>query len=383
MKWIKTLFVACFVAFIALVGIGTLDNKEPQSPIEARMLTQFPDLDYSKLKDETYLTTISNAFSDQLSDREEKIKKYNNLIVNKLHMKYVGAVSIGKNGNLYEQPQMIEDYTAYDKEAVKCAKLINKEAAKIAKTGAKFIFISIPRKDVVMRDDLPSYYPDSEKDYERYIKIMKKELSSDVILIDAKEILEKSDNKQVYYKVDHHVNATGGQLLYQRIMEIAKEEFPETEVKTLDDYRVKKNAVKGSFNRKLAYVLPWEKEELNVRPKWKLKYHRESSKVPLFGKDNTYGSAFMGSDYAYTKITTEQKKAPSFVLCGSSFTNILEAFLVPSSRQMISFDYRHNNSEKSLADQVKEIKPDYVIYMPNQSDIHFSYDTFKLHLGLK
>ena len=212
---------------------------------------------------------------------------------------------------------------------------------------------------------------------------MKKELSSDVIFIDAKDILESSEDKQVYYKVDHHVNATGGQLLYQRIMEIAKKEFPETEVKTLDDYRITKKAVMGSYNRKLAYVLPEEKEELTTRPKWKLKYHRESSKVPLFGKKNTYASAFMGGDYAYTKITTEQEKAPSFVVSGSSYTNVLEAFLVPSSRQMISFDYRYNQSGKSLATQVEEIKPDYVIYIPNQSDMHFSYDTFKIHLGLK
>lgn len=383
MKWIKTLFVACFVVFIALVGLGTIDNKEAKSMIEARTLKQFPDLDYSKCKDESYLSSIGDAFSDQLSGREKKIKEYYDLIVNKLHQTYAGSVAIGKNGILYEQPQMIEDYTAFDKEAKKCAKLVNKEAAKIAKSGAKFIFINIPSKDVVMRDDLPSYYPDTEKDYDRYIQVLKKELSSDVIFIDAKDILESSEDKQVYYKVDHHVNATGGQLLYQRIMEIAKKEFPETEVKTLDDYRVTKKAVLGSYNRKLAYVLPEEKEELTTRPKWKLKYHRESSKVPLFGKKNTYASAFMGGDYAYTKITTEQEKAPSFVLSGSSYTNVLEAFLVPSSRQMISFDYRYNQSGKSLATQVEEIKPDYVIYIPSQSNIHFSYDTFKIHLGLK
>ena len=161
MKWIKTLFVACFVAFIALVGLGTIDNKEAKSTIEARTLKQFPDLDYSKCKDESYLSSIGDAFSDQMSGREKKIKAYYDLIVNKLHQTYAGSVAIGKNGNLYEQPQMIEDYAAYDKEAKKCAKLVNKEAAKIAKSGAKFIFINIPRKDVVMRDDLPSYYPNS------------------------------------------------------------------------------------------------------------------------------------------------------------------------------------------------------------------------------
>ena len=110
MKWIKTLFVACFVAFIALVGIGTLDNKEPQSPIEARTLTQFPDLDYSKLKDENYLTTISNAFSDQLSDREEKIKQYNDL-----KQKHPDALLLFRCGDFYE---------TYKEDAVKASNIL-------------------------------------------------------------------------------------------------------------------------------------------------------------------------------------------------------------------------------------------------------------------
>ena len=106
---------------------------------------------------------------------------------------YAGSVSIGKDNQLFEQPQVINDYAAFDREVKKLAKIVNREAAKITKNGAKFLFINYPRKDVGAKQYLPSYYPDSTKDYQRYIRILRKELSDDVIFIDANELFQKYD----------------------------------------------------------------------------------------------------------------------------------------------------------------------------------------------
>ena len=148
MKWIKILFIGCFVAFIGFTGLKTIAGKEAKSLTEGRSLTQFPDLDYSEMTKDSYLSEVENAFSDQLSSRENKIHQYYDLTVNKLHMKYAGSVSIGKDNQLFEQPQVINDYAAFDHEVKKIAKVVNKEAAKITKNGAKFLFINYPRKDV-------------------------------------------------------------------------------------------------------------------------------------------------------------------------------------------------------------------------------------------
>ena len=171
MKWIKILFIGCFVAFIGFTGLKTIAGKEAKSLTEGRSLT-----------------------------------------VNKLHMKYAGSVSIGKDNQLFEQPQVINDYAAFDREVKKLAKVVNREAAKITKNGAKFLFINYPRKDVGAKQYLPSYYPDSTKDYQRYIRILRQELSDDVIFIDANELFQKYDGDGLlYYKTDHHVNANGSQ----------------------------------------------------------------------------------------------------------------------------------------------------------------------------
>lgn len=55
MKWIKILFIGCFVAFIGFTGLKTIAGKEAKSLTEGRSLTQFPDLDYSE-NDERFIS---------------------------------------------------------------------------------------------------------------------------------------------------------------------------------------------------------------------------------------------------------------------------------------------------------------------------------------
>lgn len=382
MKKIKYVFVATFIIFISVMGLATIDNKTEKSMTEGRALTQFPDLDYTKLKYAEYFTQIGDAFSDQIASREQMIRKYYDYAVNSLGMKEVGTISIGKKNNLFNQPELIDDEKAYEKMVIQCAGLINRQAEKITKAGSVFIYINYPKKDVVMKDYLPDYYPDSSKDYEKYIKIMREHLSDNVIFVDAYAIFSESGSQEYYYKTDHHVNIRGQQLIYEKLMEIVKEKYPNVKVTSLDDYKIRKKVVDGSFNRKIGYAVSADKEELSMKPKFELEYKR-NSKAPIFGKGDTYASAFMGGDYAETEVETELKNAPSIVFSGSSYTNSLESLSVASFSSMTSFDYRYNNSGKNLVQQVRERKPDYVVYIPNQSDLHFVYETFKLHFGIK
>lgn len=382
MKKIKYVFVASFIIFISVMGLATIDNKVEKSMTEGRTLTQFPDLEYTKLKEADYFATVGNAFSDQIASREQMIRKYYDYAVNSFGMKEVGTVSVGKENNLFSQPELIDDEKAYEKMVIQCAKLINRQAEKITKAGSVFIYINYPKKDVVMKDYLPNYYPDSSKDYEKYIKIMREHLSDNIIFVDAYEIFSESGSQEYYYKTDHHVNIRGQQLIYEKLMGIVKEKYPNVKVTSLDDYKIREKVVDGSFNRKIGYAVSAGKEELSIKPKFELEYKR-NSKAPIFGKGDTYASAFMGGDYAETEVETELKDAPSVVFSGSSYTNSLESLSVASFSSMTSFDYRYNNSGKNLVQQVRERKPDYVVYIPNQSDLHFVYETFKLHFGIK
>lgn len=384
MKYIKCIFVGCFMCFIALVGLTTINNKNEKSMTEGRTLKQFPNLEYNRLVETDYLGAISDAFSDQVTGREKMIASYNNLMVNVLGQKWVGSIAIGKNKQLFQEPEVITDEDAYEKEVIQCAQVINQEAKKVTDAGSVFIYINYPRKDVVENKYLPDFYLDSRRDYQKLVRVLKSHLSEDVVFIDAYEILKKQDKS--YYSNDHHVNFQGQMLVYQKVMSLVQETYPHVKVYQESDYKMKKTVVDGSFNRRIGYAVSSEKEVLRVKPKFSLSYTRKDSKAALFGKGKTYASAFMGGDYGDTLVATKVKKnssLPSIFITGSSYTNSLEALCVGSFRSMHSVDYRSNTSGKTMVDYVKEEKPDYVVYIPNQSDKHFSLDTFKIHLGLK
>lgn len=382
MKWIKGVFVGFFAFFIICMGFSTFNNKKEKSMIEGRVLKQFPAFSGEKLIQTEYLNTLSDAFSDQITGRDKMIRAYNRLIVNVLQQKWAGSISIGKNKQLYQGPELITDMEAYEKEVTECAELINKEAAKIKAAGSIFIYLNIPRKDVVETKTLPDYYPDSKKDYDHLIRLLRSKLSDDVLFLDAKDIFEGKEH--VYYSTDHHVNFTGQMLIYHKLMSIVKEKFPDVEVKELSDFRQKKRIIDGSFNRRIGYAISSEMEALTVKPLFpyhvKIKHGKKSS---IFGGGKTYATAFMGGDHANTFVRSNKKGAPSIFISGSSYTNSLEALCTCSFSTMHSVDYRSNKSGKTLVEYVQSEKPDYVIYLPNQADKHFSLTAFQIHLGLK
>lgn len=389
MKVVKCLFIGCFVCFIAITGLTTIGNTNEKSKLEGRELNQFPAMDMGRLLNTDYLNSITNAFSDQITNRENMIVAYNGLMVHVLKQKWVGKIAIGKENQLYQEPELIKNKDAYEQTMIKCASVINQEAAKITQEGAKFIYINYPRKDVVCRDNLPDFYLDSRRDYERLVQVLQSHLSDDVVFIDAAEVLENVDDS--YYATDHHVNFTGQLHIYQKLMSLVQKKFPDVRVWQESDFEMEETKVAGSFNRRIGYVVSTGKEPLLVKPKEPVAYKRKKGgkSKPVFGETgNTYAEAFMGADYADSLVITKEEKKttsslPSVFITGSSYTNSMESLCVGSFRSMHSVDYRTNKSGKTLVDYVKEEKPDYVVFIPNQSDRHFSLHSTKIHLGLK
>ena len=158
MKYVKGVFIACFMCFIALIGLNTVNNKNERSMTEGRALKQFPDLEYGRLLETKYLSAVSDAFSDQISGREWMIASYNDMMVNLLGQRWVGSIAIGKEKQLFQEPEVITDEEAYEREVIRCAEVINQEAAKVTKAGSTFIYINYPRKDVVETKYLPDFY---------------------------------------------------------------------------------------------------------------------------------------------------------------------------------------------------------------------------------
>lgn len=384
-KIIQICFCVVIITIITIMGILTLMNDNTLSKKEGRALTTFPKITLEKLIDDDFYEECINAFADQLAFREDLIKWY--YLFNL--QKYVGDVIKGEDNQLFLSPLIIENEQDYIKKLTSVAKNeLSNVANDVQAAGSKFIFISVPRKDVVMEEYLPGSYIKGTQSYLKYVDVVKNNVCNKVEVIDAYDIL-KGNVEKPYYATDHHMNIRGAYEIFEQIVQRVNSDGYNIKLESLEDeFDIHKQVLNGSYNRKIGQSVNAGEEELTLTYKNKdLQYIRkESGKVvttPVFGKDNTYASAYMGADYPETVITTNNDEAPNILFVGSSYTNILEALSVCKFKTMVSIDYRDNNTKKSISDYVKEYNIDYTIFICAQQTDSLSVSWIKQHLGLK
>lgn len=385
---IQICFCTVIILIISVIGILTLMNDNKLSVKEGRELTLFPEINESSLITDEFYTNYTNAFADQLEFREDFIKMYYLLNL----QKYTGDVVKGEEDQLFLSPLIIPNKANYIKNLKKAIKNdLNNVAKQVTDAGSKFIFISIPRKDVIMEKYLPDSYIKGTQDYIEYVDIINKEVSKDVDLIDAYELFKKNQDKyyDVYYQTDHHLNIRGAYQIFENIISKVNKDGHNIKIGTLEDeYEIQNRVINGSYNRKIGQSVTGKNEELVLIPKnTTLQYTRKDSgevtTTPIFGDGNTYAVAYMGQDYAETVVDTNNDDAPNILFVGTSYTNVLEALSVYKFNKMVSIDYRDNKTGKSIADYVKEYDIDYTVFICAQSTSSLAVSAMQEHLGLK
>ncbi len=384
-KIIQICFCIAVILIISIMGILTITNNKTLSKKEGRMLTTFPNITIENILKDNFYTEYTNAFADQLAFREDLIKWY--YLFNL--QRHVGDVIKGKENQLFLSPLIIENEESYTK---KLANVIKKQMNDVAKeveqAGSEFIFISIPRKDVLMDQYLPDTYIKGTEAYLKHVGIVKENVSSQVEVIDAYEIL-KGNVQKPYYTTDHHMNIRGAYEIFKNIVQRVNNDGYHIELGSLEDeFEIGERVINGSYNRKIGQSVNAGEEELTLTyRKANLEYDRMENGVlttiPIFGNDNTYASAYMGDDCAETVVTTNNDNAPNILYVGSSYTNILEALSVCKFKTMVSIDYRHNITGMSIADYVEKYDIDYTIFICAQQTDSFGISSIKEHLGLK
>lgn len=369
---VKKVFVVCFMFIIFFFMCTTIFNDRKISMVEKRKLATFPEFSVNELFKKEYYDNLTSAFSDQLELRNYLVKGYFLF----QFQRYSGEAVKGKNKQLYSAVQKISNDNYYNN-LKGVIEEVNKERDKI---NAKFIFLSVPRKDAYMTKDLPGTYVSSEDIYKRQVKVARNTLSDDIIFIDAYDVFKKSNIYNCYYSNDHHVTPRCAFLLYKEI-----NKYTNTKTYDFDDmFKINKTIVNGSYNRQFGQTIKSKPEDLYLTPKKEINYTRyegsKLSKQRVYGKGNSYAIAYMNGDKAFTRVETN-KEGENIMFVGSSYTNILEALSIPSYNRMVSIDYRENKSGHSISYYVDKYDIDYVVFVPAQSNNSYSLDALRLHLG--
>lgn len=376
MKYVKYGFCVVFMLIIFFFFVTTINNENTVSYVEKRNLQTFPEFSVEALMDGTYLEDLTIAFSDQLEFRDHLIKGY--FIFQ--FQRYNGDVVIGENNELYAAVQSMSDIATEQSYVASSVSYINQIGPNV---GAEFIFMSIPRKDAVETENLPSSYISSEECYKACIETVRANLDPSLTLIDAYEVFQEDDHAhRYYYMTDHHITPDAAELLYLELLEVIDDD--RIPVYDLSNYEVGETIINGSFNNQIGQSVKSTPEELYILPEFDLEYVRyeddTESDMTVWAKANTYEDAYMEGDHAYTVIDTGRPELPNILYVGSSFTNIMEAISIPSFNKTVSIDYRHNTSGNSIQYYVEKHDIDYVVFMPSQSTNAFSSIT--KHLGL-
>lgn len=373
MRKVEKIFVIVFFCIICFFLVTTFFNNQKVSWIEQRTLTTFPKFSINNLTNKKYYDELTSAFSDQLELREQLIKGYFLF----QFQRYYGTVAIGEDNQMYTASQKKVSDSYYDNLA-NTIKLVNKESEKIS---AKFIFLSIPRKDAYMTKELPSNYNSSKEVYEKQVRIARDNLGKDIIFIDAYEVFKNNNQYYCYYSNDHHITPRCAYSLYKEINNYTQVSSYELE----KEFEIGQTIINGAYNRQVGQKVKHKAEDLYLIPKINISYKRyedeKLSNKKVFGKGNTYEDAYMEGDNAFTRIVTNNN-SKNIMFVGSSYTNILEALSVPSYKEVLSIDYRHNKTGRSIKYYVDKYNIDYVVFVPAQSNNSYSLDKIKLHLGI-
>ncbi|MDO4369150.1 MAG: hypothetical protein Q4C29_01240 [bacterium] len=373
-KIIKVSFIIVFFSIILIIGVGTLFNNDKVSNLEKRNLTTYPQINKKSIFSDKFYNDLTTAHSDQLQFRNYLVKGYFLF----QFQRYYGDVVKGSDNQLYSSSMKTPDETYY-KNLSKTIERLNEETKKIS---AKFIFLSIPRKDAYMKNELPKNYNSSYDIYKKQVETVKSALDNNIIFIDAYDVFSKSGTYNCYYSNDHHITPRCAYTLYNEINKYTNV----TSYNLEDEFTIHKVILNGAFSRQLGQSVRGKLEDLYLTSNKKITYTRYEdgnlSKKKVYGKGNDYESAYMEGDNAYTVIDTNVNNDKRIMFVGSSFTNILEALAVPSYEKMVSVDYRHNKTGNSIEYYVKENNIDYVVFIPSQSNNAFQISRILEHLGL-
>ncbi len=336
----KVLRVILFFLIIILIPAFTLfGEKETVSYNENRTLAEFPKLTVDSWKSRSFMTGMSDYFSDHFVLREEFIKIKNEI-----------EKSIGKNeingvfeydGNLIQSFKDI-DYKLTDRNIASLNKLKNKF------NDIPFYFMPIVTSQEKFKDKLPTYLDlDSESDYITYCFSKLKNIET----IDVSR--EICDIDYAFYRTDHHWTTAAAYQAYLKVANIFGLIPDETaELKTIS------NEFKGTLYSKTLNekIIPDSIDTFVSDTRFRFTIKDESYNSLYFEKflneKDKYSYFLSGNHGICTIENLNNNKSKKLLIIKDSYANCFVPFMAEHYSEITLVDPRYSSYA-----QIREIKP--------------------------
>ena len=349
---IETIFFSIgIMGMLSAAGFAAfLGPQKTFSENENRYLSKFSDINWKEVKSGKVQTELTQVANDQFPYHDFWMQTATEMgkIMGKQD---IGGVYFGKDHYYFEK---ILDSDFEEKRYYNNLRLV---AAMQEKLGEQIITILVPSPAAICKDKLPKYAVeyDSDSKYEQG-----KEVIGTENWLDIRTLLEEeAEQKQIYFRTDHHWTMYGAYAGYKALMErLGQEIFPleyfalqeksNEFYGTLYSKSLDKNAIPDTLL--IPENIPSDLQIICDGEKRESIYDMEK----LSTKDKY--AVFFGGNYGITQIANlNSKQEKTLIIIKDSFANCFIPMLIEHYQKIIMLDLRYyNESVLSLLSAEKE-----------------------------
>lgn len=339
----KIFFAIFMTVWVIIVIINFVWAKPIFSEEENRMLATIPRFSFESFVNGNYLNGVNDYINDHFAFRNFYLKLNSWWEVQIMGKKENNGVYIGEDGYLFEKVNFNENEQKNINESINT---ILNFSEKMEKINVPTYFMLIPNSIYINSDKLPNNV--ETLDQEKIINEIYNKSENTININVTKSLKKENENKQLYFKTDHHINSDGAYVVYTEFCKTANlpiinlNEFEK--VILSDDFF-------GTFDSK-AQLLNQESDTLfvyentiNTNIKEAI-YDKEVTNSIfnenyLIGKDKY--SYFLNGNNSRAIIKTNNANDKKLLVIKDSYAHIMSQFLCQDYNEVHFLDPRYTN----------------------------------------
>ena len=358
---ITAVLVIAVVLILDLIGILSPDRG--YSPSENRNLESYPTMTWDHVLSGRYQERYESFVEDQFPFRDGWIflKTTTDRLAGK---KEFNGIYLGKNGYL------IQDFTEPNAE--------NEEKMFAAVKGftekhpnIRHYAVVAPTAVSVLSDKLPKNAPVGDED--AYLdRVQKNFTDAGVTFVDIRESMKTAaEEKQLYYKTDHHWTTDGAYIAYRAFANAAglegkNEKYQRLQVSDSFCGMLAASAGFSTLRTDDIYVyIPKDENLYGV-----VSYEEEQEKSASFYCTDNLSvrdqyTLFLNGNHALVRITTNAKSQNTLLILKDSYANCFVPFLVGDYAEIILVDPRYYADDPEMLIKSEQVTDILYLYNAN------------------
>ncbi len=386
------LFLVFIFGFAAVNLLRPQSQSQEVSKLEQRDISKQPEFTVDRFFEGDYTRDFDNYFSDNFAFRTSLVQVGTSMKEFKGISEEDGVSIVVQGGNNMNvdpngkkegssvtdvnssQYLILKDraYTAFKYSAPAAemyADALNRFRKSVDPTVRVYSLLAPTSVEFANNEDSKNL-SDSQKDAFAHVN---ERLDAAIGQVDAYGGLNDHKDEYIYFRTDHHWTALGAYYSYAKLMDIIGETpVPLSQYKKDDINGFLGTAYKQTLRNELkshpdtlTYYTPFTKYTYTMHTSTDKAIERKVIDPNLAKKSSTYYAVFLGGDYPWGEIKTNNNNGKRIVVVKDSYANAFVPFLLPHFEKVYYLDPRHFKG--NMIDFVKEQKITDVLFLNNST----------------